>query len=226
MKRLHLLVEGAAEEGFVNLVLRPHLAHHSVIVDARRLQTSRRRGRAYKGGGVSTERFCREVERWMKEDSTARFSAVLDWHRLPADFPGRAQAAAANPARPELVTRAMEERFGARFIGYIQMHEFEALLLTDVLVGVGAALPGGDAQLAALSEELETLRQRGVGPEQVNDGDETKPSARIAAHLPEYAAAKASAGPIAAGAIGLERIRASCPNFGSWLARLEKLDSA
>ena len=161
----------------------------------------------------------------MKEDSTAHFSAMLDWHRLPADFPGRA-AAAANPVRSELVARAMEPRFGTRFIGFIQMHEFEALLLTDVLAGIGAALPGYDAQLNALNEELEKLKGGGIGPEQVNDGNETKPSARIAAHLSEYAAAKASAGPIAASAIGLERIRASCPNFGTWLARLEKLDSA
>ena len=43
MIRLHVVVEGSTEEGFVRDVLARHLAHHDVFADAHKVTTSRRR---------------------------------------------------------------------------------------------------------------------------------------------------------------------------------------
>ena len=40
---------------------------------------------------------------------------------------------------------------------------------------------------------------------------------------PALAGQKASVGPLTAARIGLPRLRAACPHFGDWLARLEAL---
>lgn len=60
-------------------------------------------------------------------------------------------------------------------------------------------------------------------PELINDGPTTAPSKRIIAEIPEYAFQKSTAGPLIAARIGLDVMRARCPNFGEWLGRLEAL---
>jgi len=63
-------------------------------------------------------------------------------------------------------------------------------------------------------------------PEKINDGNETAPSKRIIKEFPEYAPAKATAGPIIANSIGLPTIRKKCPHFNEWLTKLEQLNIA
>jgi len=58
-------------------------------------------------------------------------------------------------------------------------------------------------------------------PEEVNEGKETYPSARIQRHVPQYR--KPLHGPLIAQRIGLETMRARCPHFHQWLERLESL---
>jgi len=104
-----------------------------------------------------------------------------------------------------------------RFIPYIQLHEFEALILAD---------PGKldweflehDAAIRSLVNLMKDQQ-----PEEIDDGKETAPSKRIVAVIPEYEGRKASAGPIVAEKIGLKVLRDRCPHFDQWLTRLERL---
>jgi hypothetical protein len=223
--RLHLLVEGGTEERFVNRVLAPHLGAFGVFADARKVETSRRKHQIHRGGINSYEQVASDLRRWMKEDDRpdAWFTTMLDLYALPDEFPAFADAMRqTDPYRR--VTR-LEEAFGAalghrRFIPYIQLHEFEALLLTDAThldwFFIEAPHQRAIERLVAMSAAYES-------PELIDDGPETAPSKRITAELPAYAGLKATVAPDVVAKIGLERLRQRCPHFGQWLAALESL---
>lgn len=225
--RLNFIVEGQTEERFVNTVLRSHFADQSIVAAAHCVTTRRdRRAPHIKyRGGLTTYRHARDdILRWVREDrsESARFTTMFDLYGLPADFPGYADAAKeSNPyARVEVLEVALREAIGdRRFVPYIQLHEFEALLFSD-LEKLGLQFPEH-------ATEIRQLVETGAGldsPELVNDGSTTSPSKRITEAIPEYARRKASAGPIVAGKIGLSVLRSQCPHFAEWLERLADAD--
>ena len=111
------------------------------------------------------------------------------------------------------VSRPWDER---RVIPYIQRHEFEGLLFSDVRVFSTLAY----ATVPVLAE-FAAIRARFTSPEDINDNPNTAPSQRIKNVMPEYQ--KVVAGPLIARETGLDKIRAECPRFAAWLARLESL---
>jgi hypothetical protein len=109
----------------------------------------------------------------------------------------------------------------SRFIPYIQLHEFEALLFSRIEC-LGTVYTSRHGEIA----ELERLSADYKSPELIDDGENSAPSKRIGEKVPEYLRAKATVGPIVAGEIGLDVVRGKCPHFNDWLIRLEKLGSA
>jgi hypothetical protein len=61
----------------------------------------------------------------------------------------------------------------------------------------------------------------GLSPEEVDEGHDTHPAARISRYIPGYR--KPLHGPLIAQRIGLATIRARCPHFNRWLDKLENL---
>lgn len=224
MIRLHFIVEGQTEETFVNQTLVPHLAHMSIVSDARCVATSRKGRVKHRGGVHSYQQVKNDIVRWMSEDrnSDARFTTMLDLYALPQSFPGYESASQLQDPlqRVEALESALKEDIGdrRRFIPYIQLHEFEALLLSDPQK-LGAHFQCGDDAIRRLADMASCC----LSPEMINDGSETAPSKRIIAEIPEYRGAKASAGPIVANHIGLDALRLKCEHFGEWLDKLERL---
>ena len=222
-RRLNLIVEGQTEERFVNTVLRDHFADRSIIAVAHRV-TTRRHRRAhhlrYRGGLTTYRHASADIRRWAREDrgDSARFTTMFDLYGLPADFP-RYAAAAEVPdpyARVAMLEAGMREDIGdRRFIPYIQLHEFEALLFSD-LQKLDTQFPDRGAEIQRL---VKTAAKLG-SPELVDDGATTAPSKRIAAAIPEYAERKATTGPIVAAKIGLPALQSQCRHFRQWLHRL------
>lgn len=221
--RLNFIVEGQTEERFVNTVLRDHLAVQSIIAVAHCVTTRRdRRARHIKyRGGLTTYRHARDdIRKWLREDASgsARFTTMFDLYGLPTDFPRYADAAAESDpyARVKILETALSEDIGdRRFIPYIQLHEFEALLFSDV-EKLNTQFPEYSAEIQRLTQTMTAFGS----PELVNDGAATAPSRRIAAAIPEYAVRKASAGPIVAAKIGLPVLRSQCRHFREWLERI------
>jgi len=140
---------------------------------------------------------------------------------LSDEFPGWDKAASIS--NPYAKVSTLEEAWKAdiqhpRFIPYLQLHEFEALLLASPK-HLGEEFIGCDEQIRRLGGMASQFKS----PELIDDGENTAPSKRIIAELPQYAGRKASAGPIIAEKIGLQALRAKCPHFAEWLSQLEKL---
>ena len=222
--RLHFIVEGQTEETFVNQILKPHLGDRYIWADARCVLTSRRGGVKYRGGFRNYAQPRRDILSWLGDDQNAdaRFTTAFDLYRLPSDFPGYGDAQTA--VDPYAKVRILEEALRDdivdwRFIPYLQLHEFETLLLSDPHQ-LAAHFTDGQARV----QNLVAMADQFANPELINDGPDTAPSKRIIAEIPEYAGMKPSAGPIVAEKIGLANLRARCRHFGEWIKQLEDLD--
>ena len=220
--RLNMIVEGQTEEIFVNQVLKPHLGAQSVGASVRVVTTRKARGRKYRGGLTTYAKARNDIIRWIRQDQNpdVRFTTMFDLYGLPTDFPGYKTAVQNDPCqRVETLENALADDIpDPRFIPYIQLHEFEALLLS-VPVKLDAQFDNRADEIA----RLEAMVAQEISPEHINDGATTAPSKRIIRAIPEYEGRKASAGPIVAGQIGLPTMRAKCAHFADWLGKLESL---
>ena len=223
--RLHFIVEGQTEEAFVRRILRLHLAEANVFSAVRCVMTSRRRGIKHRGGIRRYAQARRDITAWMSEDRNpdARFTTMFDLYRLPSDFPGYENASGSGDPykRIGILEDALKEDISDdRFIPYLQLHEFEALLLSNPRE-LEAQFPDRRNEICRLIKMAASFES----PELINDGTDTAPSKRIIHEIPEYESMKASAGPIVAEGIGLNILRSKCPHFGEWLGALEALSN-
>ena len=226
MTRLLIHVEGETEEAFVNDVLSEHLYRIGyTVVGARMMGSAQQRAR--RGGIVPWEIARQRILNHFREDPARYVSTMVDYYGMPDDWPRRA-----NPftAAMSVSDRAMEienallqdvcNEMGTgfnpnRFVPYVMMHEYEAMLFSDC-ESFGQAIGQRD-----LIGDFQAIRDDFTSPEEIDDSPITAPSKRIESLMPAYQ--KPTMGVQAAQNIGLEAIRRECPHFADWLERLESL---
>ena len=229
MTRLLVHVEGETEETFVNKVLAPHLYRIGYVQVGARLMGNARQ-RSGRGGGRAWSAVRQGIVNHLNADAESFVSTMVDYYGLPQTgpraWPNRADAAllpfscrsiSIEHAIHDDVIRHMHHGFNAsRFVPFVMMHEFEALLFSDCRRFTEAI--GGSSQL---SVSIQGVRDQFDTPEHINDSPLTAPSKRITALVPGYQ--KPLDGTNAALRIGLDTIRSQCPHFADWLTRLEQL---
>jgi Domain of unknown function (DUF4276) len=218
--RLYVTVEGQAEKEFVDKALMPHLAGFAIDVRPRVVMTNRKLGK--RGGVFDFDKIRGDVGRLMKQDThaEARFTTMIDLYALPSEFPGwnEARKKTIPRERVQVLEQALAKEFAEpRFLPFIQLHEFEALLYCD-LNELQRRISDSEAGIKALQADV-----KDTPPEDINEGATTAPSKRIIRHLPIYERNKVRVGAPAAAAIGLNALRNRCPHFGEWLSKLEAL---
>lgn len=234
--RLHITAEGQSEERFVKSVLTPYLGERTVWADARCVLTSKdkRAGISYRGGFRRRSPYQtvkKDICTWMKEDQNqdVRFTTMFDLYALPNDFPGYTEAQ--REMEPYRRVAVLEESLAAdingelndtRFIPYIQLHEFEALILADPQQ-LDWEFFEHDGPIQRL---VDMVARKGGNPELIDDGTTTAPSKRIIAEIAEYEGNKATSGPMVAGKIGMPTLRGRCRHFAQWIDGLVRLGNA
>jgi hypothetical protein len=179
----------------------------------------------HKGGNIRFDRLRIDVRNRLLGDRTAFCTTFLDFYGLPMDFPGKADAARHPEIKAkaccvqESMARELESQIDSdamrRFIPYVQMHEFEALLFS---APKGLALGIGRSDLAS---HFQSIQDSFDSPEEIDDSPETAPSKRIKKAVAGYE--KAIYGSLAALEIGLSIMRKECTLFDYWLKQLERL---
>ena len=218
--RLHVTAEGPTEQAFVKNILSPHLSAFNVFSDARSVLTSKdnKTHKKFRGGLSSYQQAKADIILWLKEDQhpECMFTTMFDLYALPDDFPG--YATAANKSNPYDKVSFLETEFGRdindkRFIPYIQLHEFEALILADP--------QQLDWEYLEHDKPIKNLRTmvNTQNPELINDGPQTAPSKRILDEIPEYD--KVTSGVSVVQKIGIQALRLKCRHFSDWLKKLE-----
>jgi hypothetical protein len=229
MTRLLIHVEGETEEMFVNELISPHLQNHGfALVAARKLGTGRQRDQRH---GIKPWREVKKVIcDQLTRDANSYASLMVDYYALPATgqraWPGREMASSLahqNKAKHiqdnlyQDVYSAIAHTQPRRFIPFIVMHEFEALLFSDCTAFASAM------NKANLTEDLLAIRRSADTPEHINDSAQTAPSKRLAQLIPRYEKQKPLLGNLAALEIGLAAMRNECQGFNQWITQLEAL---
>jgi len=220
MIRVHVICEGQTEETFVQRILAQELAAKGVVLTPSII------GRpGHKGGNVRFQRLLTDVRNRLLGDSTSYCTTFFDFYGLPSNFPGKQQALAASSAREkstcvvQTLSASLTDRLGAdpvrRFLPYVQMYEFEALLYSDPHLLATAI------RNQAITNDIQSIRSQFSSPEDINDSPLTAPSKRLLRLHPAYD--KPISGTIAAMSMGLETIRRECVLFNEWVTQLEQL---
>lgn len=226
MKKVLVLVEGATEESFIKMVLRPALPGLWLVPTVVRTRMSG--VGPVRGGQVKYHEFRRQLHLLLGDSSAERVTTMVDYQGLGSDFPGRGEPRGDSPpARAEFVEAAMRaEVNNPRYDPFVTLHEFEALLF---------AQPATIARVLrqqVLAKPLEEIRATfPATPEDINDSPATSPSARIVSACQEFCGSpkifqKRTHGPIIAARIGLASLRKDGPHFSGWVSRLEAVAAA
>jgi hypothetical protein len=220
MIRVHVICEGQTEEMFVNEMLLPIFQPKGIVLVPALLGKP-----GHKGGYVTIERVVKDVRLRLLNDTTAYCTLLIDFYGISTKFPGYQQAIRMNQhvTKSDIITsemvKAIESEVGVsagrRFIPYIQMYEYEALLFSEPSDFASAI---GRPYLAL---ELLKIRDKFRSPEEINDSPVTAPSKRIEGLYPEFE--KPIHGTFGAIEIGIEKIRTECPLFSDWLRQIENL---
>lgn len=213
MKRLFIVVEGQTEEAFVKELMAPYFIHNG-IYDVRPvlIQTSK----GHKGGFVNYEHLKNDLQRLLRsQGQDVIVSTFVDFFRCP-ELPNQENIDAL-PSHAQKVEE-MEKNIATdisdwRFIPYIQLHEFEALLFSSAH---GFELYFDDS----VSNRIQSIIDSFESPEGINNGPETAPSKRLIRIIPDYD--KVLYGNIVALEIGLPTMLEKCPRFRAWTDLLIK----
>jgi hypothetical protein len=211
---------------FAKNYLAAHLITFGIIVDARCVMTSKNKFRKYRGGLLDYQRAKNDIENWVKEEhknDDIFFTTMFDLYALPNDFPDfEAAKKYTDPyQRVAFLEKSLADDINiSKFVPYLQLHEFEALLLAN---------PQNLAiEYFEKVHEIEALQQLVArydnNSELINTGPETAPSKRIIKLIPEYEGNKVTVGAALAGIDGIATLKQRCRHFGDWITKLEQLN--
>ena len=227
MIRVNVLAEGQTEMNFVKKVLNNFFAGR-LFLNSRCVLTSRdnRRNYEFRGGMTTYRRAKNDIICWLKSDSDAYVTTMFDFFQIPKDFPdytkamGESNHAAGAAILEKGMRNDIQENLPSslrnRFIPYIQLHEVEALLYTDLNVIKKDYLDAKD--VAAIDRLISETKD--IPPEEINHGEETAPSKRLMNAI-NYRKGNI---PVAwLESITIPRVRDCCPHFSGWIDKLSNL---
>jgi hypothetical protein len=223
MIRVTVICEGQTEETFIRDVLAPILAHQQIFLTARGINTSK----GHKGGALTYERVRRFVINSLKEDQNTVITTFFDLYALDNHFPDFQQSHRLTDVYQKVTS--LEQAFKAditqdnpsfteRFSPYIQPYEFEGLLFSAL-----EKLTELETTWKKATADLQAVRESAQSPEHINDGFDSKPSARLKHYLRSPKYDKVLHGVMAIENIGLDKLLNECQHFAKWYQQLNEL---
>lgn len=212
MKTVIIICEGPTEEVFCRNLLSQYL-QNSCRIEIRLL-----------GGNCNWQRIKDMAEKALKQQKNALVTTFFDYYGVKTKkFPNWKETVGINKAnvreRIEILENGMLEEIDTnlryRFIPYVQLHEFEALLFNNIEVfdEMFEFEQYDRAELLNIFDEF-------PDPEMIDQGTETSPSHRLIKIIPAYR--KVIQGNAIAEKIGIEQIRQKNKHFNDWIEQLIK----
>ena len=222
---IYIVVEGQTEQTFVRDVLAPQMAPGKIYLHPALIGKP-----GHKGGDIRFGKATNDIGNFLRQRKDTYITTMFDYFRIDSEWPGKADVLrqlktgttlTASQKAEILEAATRKEIMGIfpgcdsenRFIPYIEMHEFEALLFSDADI------------LAAKTEiDISLLRkiiEKYDNPEEINDDPKNAPGKRLESLKDGYR--KVAMGKAVSEAIGIAGIRRQCPHFDDWLTKLEDL---
>ena len=213
------IVEGKTEQIFTKYLLAPYLANKMIFMTATQVTKP-----GAKGGDVRFERIRDDVGRHLKQRSDSyvttfvAYYGVKEWpdlDKVPSNASPSRIAEIVNNAAKEYIVRSFPDlRAEERFVPYMSIHEFEALLFSDSAVLA--------AELRITEQEVIDVLKECRDPEAINDDPRTAPSKRLA-DWSKKKFLKTAHGIAIAKKIGIPGMREKCSLFDTWLRQFEDI---
>ncbi len=223
MKRIIIICEGQTEQQFCNDVLQKYFNQKGISLQNPAIKKT--------GGGiVNWEALKYQIETHLRQDSTAIVTTLIDFYGIHEHHKYPNWKIASNNkvqknAGMDLMEKGMLEdvKNHNRFIPYIQLHEFEALLFSDISIFD----KNFETNEILDYEYLKQTIIENPNPEMINDGSQTAPSKRLSKIIKGYFSdnenMKVFYGSILTYDIGLNKIKEKCPRFNNWISMLENI---
>ena len=216
MKRLIIVCEGPTEHEFCVNVLAHELLKADIYVQAPLVKRSN-------GGIVPWSSIKRQIEMHLHEKD-AYVSLLVDYYGIKDsyNFPGWMDSKGIFPLSTRLqflcdgMKADIESEFASRFIPYMQIHEFESLLFSDINV-FKDNFDDKDMEFSILENAVREFDN----PEEINSRPTLAPSKRLIEAIPGYQ--KVNDGAYIADEIGLQKILDKCPLFSQWFLTLQSI---
>lgn len=214
MKTVIVICEGETEEEFCKTLLSVYLQKYCKIrIEVRLL-----------GGNCNWQRIKDMAEKALKQQKNALVTTFFDYYGVKTKkFPNWIETEGINKAnvreRIEILENGILEEIDSnlryRFIPYIQLHEFEALLFNNIEV-FDNNFKRSEFNRANLLDVLNEFPD----PELINQKIETSPSHRLIEIIPSYN--KILYGNMLVEIIGIEQIKQKNKHFNDWIEQLIK----
>jgi hypothetical protein len=212
------IVEGKTEQIFIHELVSPYLTQKNIYMTPIIISKP-----GQKGGDVKFSRVINDIELHLKQRKDTFLTLFVDYYGIKNDWPGLkvAKKQLFPDKKAEKINTATKEHvnqlFGKynsdnRFIPYIAMHEFEALLFSDPYEL--------SKQLQVSQKEIDKILKVCGDPEKINDSPSFSPSKRLQKLSSRFK--KTTTGITVAKNIGLIKIREACPVFNKWLTEIEQ----
>lgn len=214
------IVEGKTEQIFIEKVLAPYLGYKNIGVRATQVSKP-----GQKGGDVRFSRVRKDLGLHLKQRSDTYVTTLIDYYGTK-EWPGLELASTqASPAqiakiineatKEQVVSLFPDQQADRRFIPFVAVHEFEALLFSDTRILAN--------QLGVHESTVEAVIAECGSPEAINNSPRTTPSKRLDAWSANKRFLKTTMGITIAEAIGIDRMRSKCPLFDTWLRIFEEI---
>jgi hypothetical protein len=204
-------------------LLVPHFSSRNITLIPYTVVTKndKRAGKQYKGGISTYSKAKNDIVRCLTytKSHDVYVSTMFDLYHLPADFPGYADAEKMSDpySKVDILEGSLKNdlcKDRPIFLPYLSLHEFEALIFSDITVVDNHFF---ETDVTPLRD---TVSQH-PNPELINNSEQTAPSKRILQCIPEYD--KPVDGIEIAQKIGLNTLREKCRHFDNWVSKLENL---
>lgn len=216
-KKVLVLVEGQTEESFIKRVLTPYLSAKQIFLIPTVIKTKIEvRGPDHKGGVNTYEQVKKDLRPLFYDASADIVTTMIDYYALPSDFPGYNERPIGNCYQR---IEFMEDRFSTdinqtKFLPYLQLHEFEALVFASE-----DKLPIAFVNKNREIQQISLINNQFHSPEEINENPESTPSKRLKRIFPEYQ--KTFHSQLILSQTNVEDLRLKCGHFNDWLNRLE-----
>lgn len=214
------IVEGKTEQVFIQRVLAPYLGYKNIGM--RVAQVSKP---GQKGGDIRFSRVKDDLGRHLKQRSDTYITTFIDYYGIkewpgleflsPQALPAQIAEKINEATKAQVISLFPAQNAVRRFIPFIAVHEFEALLFSDTKI-LARHLGISESKVVAVLTKCGS-------PEAINNSPQTAPSKRLHAWTPTGKFTKTSVGINIAKEIGIDKIRSKCPLFDAWLHIIEEL---
>lgn len=212
MKRLIIIVEGQTEQEFVKSILAPYFREKE-IYSVTAVPIHKRGGG--RGGLSNYDHLKKDIMKFLQSEKDIIVTTFVDFFRIPTNMPGYADCMIEGVPHADQVN-CLEKSFrqainDERFVPYIQLHEFEALLFSS---NKGFEYFYDDTIYNKTKEIVDSF----ANPEDINSSPQTAPSKRLLSIKPDYD--KVIEGNLIAIEVGINSILEKCPRFKAWVKKL------